>query len=107
MDIGIQVLNPVLAQLVLECSLALTSLIGAAIPSLVVQAITVNVHVVILAAVGRAVEKDSSINITAIRESVGPINTIREPAGKFVVALSGLLRVSKHNVLYPLGLPTL
>lgn len=88
MNIGFQILDTILAQLIFESSLALSSLVGTAIPALVVLSITVHIHVVVSAAVPRTMKEDGTINVPAVSECLGAIDSIREAPGKFVVAIS-------------------
>lgn len=67
-QISIEILNAKLAQLVLESSFALASLVGATVSALVVQTVAVYVHVIILAAVAGAVEVDCPVDVAAVCE---------------------------------------
>lgn len=89
-QIRIQVFDPVLAELVLERCLALSGLVGSAVTAFVVQSVTVDVHVVVLAAVGGAVQVDSVGDVSAVGKGVGAVDAVAEAARKLVVAFSGL-----------------
>lgn len=91
MDICIQILDAILAQLVLECSLALPSLIATAIAALIIQTIAVYIHVIVLAAIARTVEIDGSINVATVCKGFGAIDAISESPCKVVVAFSRLV----------------
>lgn len=90
MQIRIQVFNPVLAELILERCLALSGLVGSAVTAFVVQSVTVDVHVVVLAAVGGAVEVDGVGDVSAVGKGVGAVDAVAEAARELVVAFSGL-----------------
>jgi hypothetical protein len=90
MLVRIQILNPVLTHLILERGLALSCLIGPTVTPFVVQSVAVNVHVVVLAAVGCAVQVNGIGDVAAVGESVLASNSISEASCEFVVAFSRL-----------------
>jgi exonuclease V gamma subunit len=67
-QIGIEILNAKLAQLVLESSFALPRRVRATVSALIIQTVAVYVHVVILAAVTGTVEVDCPVDVAAVGE---------------------------------------
>lgn len=95
MDVGVQIRNAVLAQLILECSLILPSFIGTTVAPFVIQAIAVNIHVIILTTVCLTMEIDGTADVATVRKAVrGTVDSISEPPRKLVVAFSSLKGVS-------------
>lgn len=65
-NICIQIIDTVLAQLILESSLALSTRVITAIPARIVRTIAVHIHVVVLSAIRGAVEEDDTVNVSAV-----------------------------------------
>lgn len=95
MDIGVQVRDAVLLHSIHERGHALAGRIIGAVARAVVRSIAVDVHIIVLAAVCRAVKEDGPLDVAAVGEGAGAADAVGEAALQLVLACSGLYNVSR------------
>lgn len=91
MNIRVQIVNAKLLQVRLERGLTLTAGIVRAIPIGIVLAVTVDVHVAVLAAIARAVQEYRALDIVAVSEAFVTVDAVCVTAAYFVVAFARLI----------------
>lgn len=92
MLVGIKVVNTVLRQLILECSLVLPGLITLASAFGPISAVAVDVHVIVSATIALRVEIDGVVDVAAVGEGA-----VVEAAGEFIVAFAALERIVQFS----------
>lgn len=90
MNVGVQVRDAVLFHGIHERRHALAGRVIGAVASAVVCSVAVDVHIIVLAAVGRAVKEDGAVDVAAVGEGAGAADAVGEAALQLVLACSGL-----------------